>query len=230
MGDSLAAVDVGNGTIVSVTANTYFTCVSMVNTSSASVDVRKCFGRNLYGQLGQGDTPDQVDEMGEDLAAIDLPTLTKDCALTASPTTAPSLAPVATLPVNLTSPDVELTLGYAHACVLSDDNGSVACWGENSYGQLGYGDTANRGAMGGEMGDALDIVDLGSGFCVSKIAANEMVSCTHTHTQRVIICQQCRSGRTATSPSWPPVRRIPARCWTTTQSSAGAGAHRSCPD
>ena len=32
------------------------------------------------------------------------------------------------------------------------------------YGSLGYGDTANRGDNANEMGDYLDLVDLGTGF------------------------------------------------------------------
>lgn len=38
--------------------------------------------------------------------------------------------------------------------------GAVKCWGRNHKGQLGPGDTANRGDGAGEMGDALPAVDL----------------------------------------------------------------------
>jgi len=57
------------------------------------------------------------------------------------------------------------------------DNGSVKCWGENSYGQLGLGDIINRGDNSSEMGDNLTIVDLGSGRTATAIAAGSDHTC-----------------------------------------------------
>ena len=37
------------------------------------------------------------------------------------------------------------------------------------FGQLGYGDSNNRGDASGEMGDDLSVVDLGTGFTVTGI-------------------------------------------------------------
>ena len=42
------------------------------------------------------------------------------------------------------------------------DNHDLKCWGYNAYGQLGYGDTNNRGDAANEMGNYLKAVDLGS--------------------------------------------------------------------
>ena len=50
--------------------------------------------------------------------------------------------------------------GGTHTCVLLD-NTSLKCWGYNVSGQLGLGDTANRGDGPNEMGDFLPAVDLG---------------------------------------------------------------------
>src|SRR5262249_41366579 len=37
-----------------------------------------------------------------------------------------------------------LATGGAHACVFTEDDGQVWCWGDNRSGQLGTGDTARR--------------------------------------------------------------------------------------
>jgi alpha-tubulin suppressor-like RCC1 family protein len=54
-----------------------------------------------------------------------------------------------------------ISAGGEHTCALLDDD-SVKCWGRNQYGQLGLGDTSNRGDGPGEMGDNLPVVDLGT--------------------------------------------------------------------
>ena len=97
----------------------------------------KCWGENSFGRLGQGDTNDRGDvsgEMGKNLLAIDL----------GSGRTATQIA-----------------AGDFHTCALLD-NATVKCWGENSSGQLGQGDTNARGDGPGEMGDLLPPVELES--------------------------------------------------------------------
>ena len=54
-------------------------------------------------------------------------------------------------------------------CVLST-SGKMKCFGLNDKGQLGVGDTNNRGDEGGEMGDDLGDCDLGSDYTVSSMA------------------------------------------------------------
>ena len=53
----------------------------------------------------------------------------------------------------------------------------MKCWGQGQNGQLGYGDTQNRGDGAGEMGDNLPSVDLGSGRSAKFIAAGESHTC-----------------------------------------------------
>ena len=48
--------------------------------------------------------------------------------------------------------------------------GNVKCWGYNGDGNLGYGDTANKGDGTGEMADNLAVVSLGTGRTASSIA------------------------------------------------------------
>ena len=69
-----------------------------------------------------------------------------------------------------------ISAGYAHTCAVLDDD-SVKCWGRNNYGQLGFGDTSNRGDGPGEMGDNLDAVDLGTGRTAKMISAGDVHTC-----------------------------------------------------
>jgi alpha-tubulin suppressor-like RCC1 family protein len=71
---------------------------------------------------------------------------------------------------------IPITAGYAHSCFILD-NGSVKCWGENSYGQLGLGDTINRGDNSSEMGDNLTSIDLGTGRTATAIEAGDNHTC-----------------------------------------------------
>ena len=57
------------------------------------------------------------------------------------------------------------------------NDGSVKCWGQGNYGQLGYGDTQSRGVGAGEMGANLPSVDLGSGRSAKFIAAGGDHTC-----------------------------------------------------
>ncbi|MBI4676690.1 MAG: hypothetical protein HY748_03835 [Elusimicrobia bacterium] len=71
---------------------------------------------------------------------------------------------------------LKVTAGTFHTCALLDD-GTVKCWGDNSYGQLGLGDTSNRGDGPGEMGASLPSVSLGAGRTASAIAAGTYHTC-----------------------------------------------------
>ena len=141
MGDTLPTVDLGTGrTAVQIAAGNAHTVVLL---DDGTV---KCWGWNNYGQLGYEDTIQRGDnsgEMGDTLPTVDLGT-----GRTA----------------------VQIAAGGYHTVVLLDD-GTVKCWGYNGSGQLGYGDTNNRGDNSGEMGDTLPTVDLGTGRTAVQIAA-----------------------------------------------------------
>ncbi len=114
-------------------------------------NVLKCWGNNGAGQLGLGDGEtrgDDPDELNENLD-----------------------------PVDLGNYDVEsLALGDAHSCALLV-GGQVKCWGDNSRGQLGLGDLDSRGDEPGEMGEALPLVDLGTGRTALALNAGNNHTC-----------------------------------------------------
>ena len=49
-----------------------------------------------------------------------------------------------------------------HICTITTAN-TVSCWGGNDRGQLGLGDTKNRGDLPHQMGDALPFLQFGKG-------------------------------------------------------------------
>ena len=120
----------------------------------------KCWGHNLVGQLGLGDTTTRGDQSGEMGTAL------------------PSVA----LGTGLTA--VQIVAGAYHTCVLLSD-GRVKCWGSNGYGQLGLGDTSRRGDGPGEMGDALPSTELGAGVVVDTLYAGGNSTCALTTTGRL---------------------------------------------
>ena len=54
---------------------------------------------------------------------------------------------------------LQVTAGGSNTCARLDD-GSVKCWGGNEFGQLGLGNTQDRGDGLGGMGAALPAVQL----------------------------------------------------------------------
>ena len=115
-------------TVTAISTGSWHTCALL---SSGAV---KCWGYNSDGQLGLGDTNsrgDEPNEMGVNLLAVDL-----------------GLAAGVTVTAISTDSD--------HTCALLS-SGAVKCWGSNSDGQLGLGDTNNRGDEPNEMGAALPI-------------------------------------------------------------------------
>src|SRR5690606_31788371 len=81
----------------------------------------KCWGANASGQLGLDSAAVSRgtvgSEMGDDLPIVDLGTDYEA---------------------------IEIACGGLHTCAILA-GGSVKCWGDNNWGQLGLGDIANRG-------------------------------------------------------------------------------------
>ena len=138
MGDNLPIVNLGTDFVGVDLA--VMNCGTCVLSSTAQV---KCFGRNNQGQLGYGDTTTRgltVGSMGDAL-------------------------PVVNIGSGFTGTGLRLATtsdGWnTHICVYEESNELLLkCWGNNGNGQLGYGDTENRGDAADEMGDDLNFVDL----------------------------------------------------------------------
>lgn len=71
---------------------------------------------------------------------------------------------------------VKIKAGYHHTCALLN-TGRIKCWGLNSNGQLGLGDSNHRGDVPGEMGSALPVTDLGANAKVESLAMGSSHSC-----------------------------------------------------
>jgi alpha-tubulin suppressor-like RCC1 family protein len=148
MGDNLLAVKLGTGRTATAIATGWEHACALLDNASV-----KCWGLNHPGgQLGLGNTShigDAADEMGDNLAAIDLGTGRTAIAIAA---------------------------GALHSCAVLDDS-SVKCWGDNTKGQLGIGNTTSMGNGANEMGDNLPTVNLGTGRTAIAIAAGALHTC-----------------------------------------------------
>eukprot|EP01083_Nonionella_stella_P306103 1070679_1 len=123
MGDSLLPIDLGASFVPKQMTAGWQHTCALSTTNQV-----KCWGQNKHGQLGYGDTHargDELNEMGDNLFEIDL---------------------------GSSFVSMQIVAGYDHTCSLSTTN-KVKCWGYNLRGELGYGDTNNRGDGANEMGD-----------------------------------------------------------------------------
>ncbi|MEP7049776.1 MAG: hypothetical protein ABJB12_05460 [Pseudomonadota bacterium] len=148
LGDALPAVQLGGGhTALAIDGGYQSTCALLDDHQL------KCWGLNSQGQLGIGDKRwrgGKPDDMGDALPEIDLGS-------------------------GRSVESMDAGIGGFVCAVL--DNGTLKCWGRNEDGELGLGDTENRGEKAGEMGDALPAVDLGSGRKALAVAVGGSHAC-----------------------------------------------------
>ena len=147
MGVNLPPVDLGSGEQVEFLTNGWASVCALLSSHRI-----KCWGSNTFGALGQEDTNHRGDgpnEMGDFLSTVDLGT---DRHVS------------------------NLFGGDETYCAVLDDGG-LKCWGQNTSGALGLGDTNNRGDEPGEMGDALPYIDLGLGRTAVQVGGYETSIC-----------------------------------------------------
>ena len=168
--------------VAAVAAGSEHTCV--LNTAGGV----KCWGRNKYGQLGDGtttgsDAPVDVLGLASGVAAVSAGPF-HTCAVTTSGglkcwgsnwlgqvgdgTNTDQLTPVDV--IGLTSGVTAVASGWFHSCALTT-LGGVQCWGHNFYGQLGDGTTSGSTVP-------LDVIGLTSG--VSAVSAGLSHTCAMT--------------------------------------------------
>lgn len=140
MGDNLPYVDLGTHDALGVTKHTVKQLAGESQAFCALLDDGrvKCWGGNSSGQLGQGDTLTRGSDplkMGDGL-------------------------PYVALGTGRTAKRISGGAGGTFCAIL--DNDGLKCWGNNSQGQLGLGNTQNRGDQPNEMGDNLPYVSLGT--------------------------------------------------------------------
>ena len=132
MGDNLSGIQLGTGrSAFSISAGASHTCALLDNY------LTKCWGNGASGRLGQGGVTslgDDVNELGDSLAAI-------------------SLGAGRTVR--------SIVAGVAHTCAVLD-NATLKCFGLGTSGRLGSGGTVTLGDAANEMGDNLSAVNLGT--------------------------------------------------------------------
>ena len=119
--------------------------------------VLKCWGANGNGQLGLGNTNDYGDtasEVGKGLPAVNVNKTVK-----------------------------HISAGYNHTCAIRSDNTTV-CWGNNSMGELGIGNTNSIGDGNNEMGNKLVAVNLGTSYA-TKLSGGLEFTCAILATGQV---------------------------------------------
>ena len=154
VGVNLVAIDLGTGlTPLQIVVGEGVTCVLFTNQRV------KCWGNPAeFGTLGNGDrtprAPLDASTMGDSLPFVDLGEGVRV---------------------------KQIALKNLHVCALTT-TGRIKCWGGNSWGQLGYGDTIHRGVSPAQMGDNLPYVDLGVQFSAVEVVCGAYHTCAILNT------------------------------------------------
>ena len=165
--DTLPSINLGTGvTVKQVSVGDSFVCALLQVSNSV-----KCWGKNNYGQLGLQDTASRggnsVGELGDGFPTVNLGT-----GMTAK----------------------QVSAGSKHACAVLSNN-KLKCWGLNTYGELGIGNSQQHGHAAGTMGDALPFAELGAGRTARYVSAGDERTCAMMDDNRVKCWGRGRYGQ-----------------------------------
>ena len=157
MGTAMIVANMGTGrTATKISAGLQTTCATLDNNTA------KCWGYNASGQLGIGNPLDP--DVGSASGSMGDP-----------------LVPI--LPG--TSRTVSSAQSFRdNVCFIRDDAVGI-CYGDNNYGRLALGAPANAGDDPNEMGQYLNVTDLGTGNSVSKVTMGYAHTCAILTTGKV---------------------------------------------
>lgn len=197
-----------------------------------------CWGNNSYGQLGDGSTarssnlPVAVSGLSSGVSAIGV-SAGSACALTTAGgvlcwgdnrygqlgnrSTVSSNVPVAV--VGLNSGVSTLSVGGDHTCALTI-TGSVLCWGDNHYGQLGTGSTAHNSTV------PVTVSSLSSG--VSALSTGDSHTCALTTAGAVLCWGYNSAGQLGNGNITPSNLPVAVNGLSASVSSLSAGGNHTC--
>jgi len=216
--------------VIAISAGDSHTCAL---TSAGGV---KCWGSNVFGQLGDGSTTQRltsVDVLGlsSGVSAISAGGQ-HSCAVTTAggvkcwgrnnfgqlgdDSTTQRLSPVDVS--GLASGGGVISAGLQHSCALTT-GGGVKCWGRNSSGQLGDGSTSNRLTP-------VEVTGLTSG--VSAISADMHYSCALTTSGAVKCWGSNSQGQLGDGSTTQRLTPVAVSGLTGGTSAISSGAFHSC--
>lgn len=185
----MPAVVFGLGSNVGdISAGGFHTCALL-----ASNGRTYCWGRNNYGQLGDGTADNRLtptDVFAPTVVASVHTGLLHSCFVSNEGTAAcwgrnhlgelgdGTLEPrfIPTIVLGAASGAQSLALGVSHTC-LRWNSGDLSCWGSNDEGQLGDGTGATRPYPGGVQIGTTDALDSGAYFSCAVTAGDHRVMC-----------------------------------------------------
>lgn len=179
-------VGLGSG-VISLSVGELHTC------AVTSAGAAKCWGRNLYGELGNGTHPvgsiTPVGVIGLASGTISVSSgLSHNCALISSGgvkcwglgtsgqigdgSSITRITPVNV--VGLSSGVYSVSVGSNHSCALTS-SGGIKCWGKGTYGKLGGGNATSSANLVDVLG-GLTYLNQPSGMAISGFCSGDFVS------------------------------------------------------